>query len=452
MNAPRKVLTTGLLFLGSLTFARAQEQATNSSRHLTLAEAVQLALKHNHMVRMAGFQVEEKQHAKDVAKSAYFPTIKNESRVFTLTDTQFIQIRAGSLGTVAGTPIPNSSVILNQGGLTIVTSGTGLVEPLTQLFTRVKPQNEAASAELGATRANAQETENEVALKVHQLYYRVLITQLHHSATEARIKAAQDLQNERTQQVKYGSALDEDVIESRAQSLQAKQELLTTELQLSDLTMQLDDVTGLPLATRLELDPNVPGVRDTCEREECIKVALQSHPEIVAAREELRKASAAVQLAKADYVPDITAFARYSYASNVPFLAHNFGTFGAELTYDLFDGGRRRAAVRESDAQVAESKENLARVTEDVELRLQVAYNKLQRTREMVQVSEELYSLRAESSRVSAQQLQKGAALQSQAQNAVAQEFDAKTLLLQSQLDYIQARDEVTQAMGLTPE
>jgi outer membrane protein TolC len=452
MNARSKILTAGLLFLASLTFARAQDQAATSPRHLTLQEAVQLALKHNHVVRIAGLRVEEMQHAKEKAKSAYFPTIKNESRVFTLTDTQFIQIPGGSLGTVAGTPIPNSSVILNQGGLTIVTSGTGLVQPLTQLFTRVKPQNEAASAELGATRADAQETENEVALKVHQLYYRVLISQLHYSATEARIKAAQDLQNERTEQVKYGSALDEDVIESHAQSLQAKQELLTTELQLSDLTMQLDDVTGLPLTTRLELDPSVPGVRDTCEREECMKVALQSHPEIVAAREELRKASAAVQLAKADYVPDITAFARYSYSSNVPFLAHNFGTFGVELTYDLFDGGRRRAAVRESDAQVAEAKENLARVTEDVELRLQVAYNKLQRTREMVQVSRELYALRAESSRVFAQQLQKGETLQSQLQNAVAQEFDAKTVLLQSQLDYIQARDEVTEAIGLTPE
>jgi outer membrane protein TolC len=452
MKARSKILTTGLLFLGSLTFTRAQEQAVTNPRHLTLQEAVQLALKHDHVVRMAGFQVEEKQHAKDVAKSAYFPTIKNDSSVFKLTDTQFIQIAAGSLGTAAGTAIPTTPVTLNQGGRTVETSRTGLTQPLTQLYTRVKPQNDAASAELGATRANAHETENEVALQVHELYYRVLITQLHHSATEARIKAAQDLLSERTEQVKYGSALDEDVIESRAQSLQSKQELLTTELQLSDLTMQLDDVTGLPLNTQLELDPSVPAVHDTCEREECIKVALQSHPEIVAAREELRRATAGLQLSKADYVPDVTAFARYDYQNQLPFLARNFGVFGLELTYDLFDGGRRRAAVHESDAAVAEAKENLARATEDVELRLQIAYDKLQRTREMVQVSQELYALRAESSRVSTQKLQNGEALQSQAQNAVAQEFDAKTVLLQSQLDYIQARDEVTEAMGITPE
>src|SRR5271163_1023999 len=290
MNACSKVLIAGLLFLGSLTFARAQQQAAASSRHLTLQEAVQLALKHNHLVRIAGYKVEEMQHAKEKAKSGYLPTLRNGTRAFSVTDTQFIQIGAGELGTVAGTPVPATPVTISQGGKTFVFSDTGLTQPLTQLFTKIKPQNDAASAELGATRADAHETENEVALQVHELYYRVLITQLHHSATEARIKAAQDLLSERTEQVKYGSALDEDVIESRAQSLQSKQELLTTELQLSDLTMQLDDVTGLPLATQLDLDPGVPGVTDTCAREDCVKLALQSHPEIVAAREELRKA------------------------------------------------------------------------------------------------------------------------------------------------------------------
>jgi outer membrane protein TolC len=452
MNACGKLLATGLLFLGLLTFARAQEQTATAPRHLTLAEAVQLALKHNHLVRIAGYKVDEMQHAKEKAKSGYFPTLRNGTRAFTVTDTQFIQIGAGELGTVAGTPVPATPVTISQGGKTFVFSDTGLTQPITQLFTKVKPQNDAASAELGATRADARQTENEVALKVHELYYGLLIMQLHRTATQARIKAAEDLQSERTQQVKYGNALDEDLIESRAQSLQAKQELLTTELNLSDLTMQLDDATGLPLLTELELDPDVPGVQSICEREECIKTALQSHPEIVAAREQLRKATAGVQLSKADYVPDITAFARYDYQNDVPFLARNFGSFGFELTYDLFDGGKRRAAVRESDAQVAEAKENLARVTEDVQLRLQIAYNKLQRTRDMVQVSQELYALRAESSRVSQQQLQKGEALESQALKAVAQEYDAKTVLLQSQLDYIQAQDEVTEAMGATPK
>ena len=216
--------------------------------------------------------------------------------------------------------------------------------------------------------------------------------------------------------------------------------------------MQLNDAIGLPLTTQLVLEPDVHNVGAACEREECLKTALDSHPEIVEARAEVEKASAAVRLAKREYIPDLEAFARYSYQDNVPFLARNFGTFGVHLGIDLFDGGRRGAAIGEHKAQLNQAEENLARVKEEVELRVQTALNKLERTRQMVKVSDELLALRTESRRVSAQQLQEGSALRSQAEAAAARELEAKTLLLQSQLDYIQARDEITEAMGQTPE
>jgi outer membrane protein TolC len=82
----------------------------------------------------------------------------------------------------------------------------------------------------------------------------------------------------------------------------------------------------------------------------------------------------------------------------------------------------------------------------------ETAYNKLGRTQQMLKVSEEALALRTESSRVLRQELAHGAALGSQADLAVAQEFDAKTLLLQSQLDYTQAHDELIHAIGQTPK
>jgi outer membrane protein TolC len=435
------------------TLASAGEPADSAlPRHITLHEAVQLALQHNHNVRIAGYKVEEKQHTKEAAKSAYFPTIRNDSNLVHLTDTQLIEIPAGSLGTAAGTPIPNRSSIINQGGTTLVTSGTQLTQPLTTLL-KIKPVNDMAQAELNASRDRAQQTENDVALKVHQLYYKVLIAQVHRTATEARIKASQDLRTERVEQVKYGSSLEEELIESRAQLLQAKQELLTTDLQLSDLKLQLNDAMGLPLATALELDPNTVELRESCQRERCVALALASHPEIVEVRAEVDKANAAVRLAKADIrVPDVDAFARYSYQNNVPFLARNFGSFGIHFGYDLFDSGRKRAILREREAQLSQAKENLARVTDEVELAVQTAYNKVERTQQMLKVSEELLALRTESNRVLQQQLVQGTALRSQADLATAQEYDAKTLLLQSQLDYTQANDEIIDAMGRTPE
>jgi outer membrane protein TolC len=316
---------------------------------------------------------------------------------------------------------------------------------------KIKQANDVAQAEVKVSREKAQLTGNDVALAVHQVYYNILIAQAHRSATEARIKASEELQSERVEQVKFGSTLEQDLIDSRAQFLQAKQELLTTDLQLSDLKLKLNDLIGLPLTTRLDLDSAIAEFQPTCLREECIRAATASHPEILVARAEVEKAHAAARLAKTDiWVPDVEAFARYSYQNNVPFLARNFGTFGIHFGFDVFDSGRKKASLREREAQLSQAKENLAKLTDEVELSVETAYNKLDRTQQMLKVSEEVLALRTESNRVRQQELIRGAALNSQADAATAQEYDARALLLQSQLDYFEAHDEVIHATGGT--
>jgi len=448
----RKALALLTAALWTSTGVAGQTRNSAGLRHITLREAVELALKHNHDVRLAGFSVDEKQHAKEAEKSSYFPSIHNDSNFARVTDTQLIEIKAGSLGTVSGTLIPGENSVLNEGGRNLTTSGTQITQPLTSLL-KIRRANDIAQAEVKASRAKAQLTSNDVALAVHEVYYAVLIAQANHSATEAKIQAAQDLENERIEQVKFGASLEQESIESRANLLQAKQELLTTDLQLTDLKLKLNDLIGLPLNTALDLDPSVSEVRESCPLEECVATAKNSHPEILAARAEVEKAVAAVRLAKTDiWVPDVDAFGRYSYQNNVPFLARNFGTFGIHLSYDVFDAGHKHDVLHERESQLSEAKENLAKMTDEVELQVQTAYNKLERTQQMLQVSEEILALRHESNRVQQQELLRGAALESQAATASAQEFDAKALLLQSQLDYAGAHDEFVRAMGVTPE
>jgi outer membrane protein TolC len=446
----RPLLLALILFLMPRC-ALGQQTESTAPRTINLHEAVELALKHNHVVRIAALHVEEEQHAKELARSAYLPTLRNDSMFAHASDTQFIAIPAGGLGVVSGTGIPPRQFTINQGDKNFITSGTGLTQPLSELF-KIKSGNDVARAEVKASREKARGVENDVALTVREIYYNILVVQSKHQAIEAKIRAVDDLQGERVQQVKYGSTLEVDLIESKAQLLQAKQELLTTELQLSDLRLRFNDIVGLPLKTDIALDPDVPAQSESCEREHCIKLALESHPEVSEARAEVEKASAGVRAAKREYIPDIEAFARYSYQENVPFLARNFGTFGVHFGYDLFDGGKKRATLREREAQLAQAKENLARISDEVEVRVQTVYNKVERTQQMIAVSRELFATRQEARRVSAQQLEQGAYLRSQADAAAAQEFEAQTLLLQSQLEYAQARDELTNAIGQTAQ
>jgi outer membrane protein TolC len=445
----RVTLITTVLCLVAVA-ARGQEAGSPSPRVITLREAVDLALQKNHAVRLAALKVEEQEQVKEAARSAYFPVVRNDTALVRVTDTQLIEIPAGGLATVGSALVPPQALILNQGGRSFASSGTGLIQPLTQLL-KINAANDVARADVQAARGQARGRENHIALKVHQLYYRILVADARRGAVLAKIQASEDLQGERVQQVKFGSALDADLIESRAQSLQAKQELLSTDLQLSDLHMQFNDTVGLPLGTAVRLDPTVDMAPDSCEREACATLALDSHPEVAEARAMVEKAESAVRLARYEYVPDVEAYVRYNFQDNMPFLASHFGTVGIHLSYNLFDGGKRRATLRERQAQLAQAQENLARVSDEVELRVHTAYNKLDRTRQMVAVSQELVALREESRRVASEQLVRGAVLRSLAGTSVAQELEAKALLLQSRLDYVQAADEMDEAIGRTP-
>src|SRR5258708_39486543 len=114
--------------------AAAQETGNNAPpRHITLREAVQLALQRNHDIRIAGYTADEKQHAKEVAKSSYFPSIRNDSSFMHMTDTELIQIKSGSLCSAGGTPIPSVNAIINQGGKTLTTSGIGVPPAMPRL-------------------------------------------------------------------------------------------------------------------------------------------------------------------------------------------------------------------------------------------------------------------------------------------------------------------------------
>src|SRR5262249_48760923 len=148
------------------------------------------------------------------------------------------------------------------------------------------------------------------------------------------------------------------------------------------------------LTTAVTLDlTSAAAMPDTCALDACIGIAKASQPGIAEAKATVDKAASAVRLSEFEYVPNLDVFASYGYSNNVPFLAKNSATFGVRLTYDIFDGGKKRASIRERQAQLAQAKENLARVSDEVELRVRTAFDKIERTRQMIAVSEELLTL-----------------------------------------------------------
>ena len=112
------------------------------------------------------------------------------------------------------------------------------------------------------------------------------------------------------------------------------------------------------------------------------------------------------------------------------------------MTY--FDGGRKRAVLHERESQLSGAKENLAKLTDEVDLVVQTCAKQAGEDARMLKVPEEVLVLRSESNVCCSKNCCRA--------SAVAQEYDAKPLLLHSELDYSKAYDEFVHAMGRTPK
>jgi outer membrane protein TolC len=431
------------LFCAMATFS-------NEVRHLKLEEAVRLALEQNRVLKIARLKVKESEERKDAARSDYFPTITNQSNVLHISELQNVVIPAGALGNASGTPLPSESTSLQQGKLTLFSSGTMITQPLTQLL-RVRQANRGASADIAASKDEVKSAENEIALKTHALYFGILIAQLQKKAGEQETAFAAESLREREDDIRGGSALPVAEIESRAELLQGKQSVLTADLQIQDYMTELNDLLGLPLDTRLELDSDIATDFPSLSKAEYIKAAWDENPEIRAAEQVVEKARAGVSASKTAYIPDITAFARYSYQDGVPFLVKNFGTVGINLNYTLWDFGKRRAVVREHSTQLAEAEENLERLREQVAVEVERSYNKMERTKSMVEVASQVAKLRQESERLTTNQAAQGVVLVADVRHAAAANYKAKADLLQASLGYLLAHAELERTVGHAP-
>jgi outer membrane protein TolC len=433
-----------------MTILSAAPQHAGEVRHLTLTEVVHLAITQNRGLKIERLKVIENEQKKAGQRSAYFPSLTNQSNILHVTDLQNISIPAGAFGLNAGSLIPSENRILPQGRNTFYTSGTQLSQPLTQLI-RIHNQNRIAAADVTISRDDLKKAENEVALEAHTLYYGILIAQFQKQAAEQQTRYTQEHLRESDDEIRRGSALNVAAIQDRAGVLESQQAELTAELQVSDLTTELNDLMGLPLDTKIDLDTAVPAEFDERPPDEYVKMAWSQNPEILAAEEAVKKAQAGVGAAKTAYIPDVTAFARQSYQDGVPFLVRNFGTFGVSLTWEVFDFGKRRAAVREREAQLAEAQENLTRLKEQAAVSIERSYNKVERIKRMVAVAQQALKLRQESERLAQNQLSQGVMLISDRRQATAATYKAQADFLQANLGYLLAWAELQEAAGLTP-
>jgi outer membrane protein TolC/preprotein translocase subunit SecF len=420
-----------------------------STRKLTLPEAVTIALKQNSALKIARAKIREQHGKLMAARSSYFPQLSATGSVMGLSDRQLVTVPEGSLGNLPGIgPFPTGQVTFNQGSTTVELANTTLAQPLTQLF-RIRDGAHIAASDERISAAEARQAEEDVILAVHQLYYGLLAARKRIEVVRLQIAAGEESMREAENGVRSGSMLEVAVIGAHASLLNSKQSLMGAENQVEDLTADMNQLLGLPVDTALEVADVDLSPREPLPYEQYLAAALAENPELESARENVVKARTAVSAALDEYIPDIGAFARDTYQTGVPFLAHSFGTFGIQLNWNILDWGKRRGEIAEREAQLAEAEENVRRITDRITGEVAKAYRKLDRCRRMMEVSAEALALRRENQRLSSEQLKAGVTSEAKNAETLAAAESAELDQFEAGLAYQLAESEMAHVAGM---
>jgi outer membrane protein TolC len=325
---------------------------------------------------------------------------------------------------------------------------TTLSQPITQYF-KIRAGVDVSRADAAGARSDMRRAENEVAYKVKEVYYAILATERRRDAVAAQILAQEERITETHNAVESGVMLDVKFAEARAQISQAKHAHGQLQDTVADMRQELADLCGLPVETELQLAlPGGSASNPSPETEAAVQEAFAHNPEIEAASHQLEKARAALRGARAEYIPEVSAFAQHEYQNGAPFLSRNNGTVGFHMTWTLFEFGKRRGQVSERSAEIAQAEENLAHLKNRVRIDVEKAIRKLNRAETGVASAKELVAATTEARRVSSDEAEAGTANRSVFLASEASMFSAQADLLRAEYDRSVADADLTRLTG----
>jgi outer membrane protein TolC len=381
------------------------------------------------------------------ARANYFPVLSNESDAAHLRNIEHMQVPMGALGVypVPG-PIPGANVSLPLGHHSFLLSTTTAAQPLTQYF-KIHAGVGVARADAGIAHSDERRAENEITLKMKQLYFGLLSAQRRQKAAELRIAAGEERLGEARNGVEAGAILELKVLEGQAQIAEARHALGSLEDTISDMKVEFNDLTGLPLDTDVELVAPEPETSDVTAGD-LVTEALAHNPEVAAAGQTLKKARAGLSAAHAEYIPEIGAFAQFVHQDGVPLLTENNGLIGLKMNWTLAEFGKRSGQVHERQAQVAEAEENLRHVENRVRVDIEKEVRKVRRAETGLEAARQSVAARAEMRRITANQLEANTANPSALKEAEGQLAEAEAILFQAEAERSTARAALQRTVG----
>jgi outer membrane protein len=361
-----------------------QTASAPSGDVLTVAQAVALALQHNVNVKNAILGVGQSEDKLTALRTKRLPSLKlalTESHLLTPIDLVFNE---GAFGTFPATgPIPAGKTTLrtSTGFKTDVLAHAS--QPLSQLY-RIGLDIGEFEAKRDMALQQLRLQQQTVVFDVKQAYYTLLQTQIALEATEENIASLRELDRITENYVKQQTALKSQSLNVKSQLANAEYQAVTQRNTIASQKEQVNELLGRDIRTPFRVNPVPEATPFENDLAAAQARALQLRPEIKSAQLQVTEAHYKVRIKQSEYIPDLSLVVRYLSPITSDELPKNIAYAGVELSWDIYDWGRKNAETAERRKAMEQASNTVQDTERQVLMDVNNQFRTLQATRQQL--------------------------------------------------------------------
>ena len=432
-------LSKSLLALLFATVACAQTAVAPPG--LTLAQAVDRALKNNLQTNLAQERTAESRAQRGIGLSALLPNVSGAAYQMSLTE----NLAAQGL-TAAAFHFPGLPAFL--GPFDRFDARFQVVQSLFNLASIRRYQATRYGVQLAEQQRRL--AEQQVTTATTLAYIELLETGQSVAAAEANVQLARQLLDLATNQRNAGIATGLDV--ARAETRLAGQQVQFAQgrTNLDTARLNLLRITGSPLGAQLSaadamrFEPQPPP-----EAGEAVRQALGGRLELSVASEQLRIAEAERKAAIGGWAPSVSAFGDYGSSGLKPNEVDlPTRSIGVRIDVPIFDGGRTRSEVQAATSRVRQAEMQLSDLRAAVEKDVRQALDNLATREEQMRAAQKNLDLAQRELSLAQDRFRNGVADNIEVTTAQTALEDARQIAVSSLAQFNVARLNLFSALG----
>lgn len=415
---------------------------------LGLGEAIDLALKKNHLLRAAVYERSASERELAISRGRYLPRISlEETAAASNAPTRVFMMKLDE-GRFSQNDflVPNLNHPSSHGDFrTAITLEQPLFDAGIGRRVELAREEETAQGHLLERRRQ------EIAFQVYIAYLNVQKARAYLKVTEQAVADAREHQRLATVRGEAGVGLKSDELRARTFLSEMEQQSITAHNDWQLAKLRLAQAVGGEAGESVDIREELTAPPLTLGNEELQRLALQNRPDLKEAEAGVARAAVGVKLARSAYLPTIYGSATYQMNDrDIPFGRDNDAWLvGATLRWELFEGLQRRNGAEKARLQEQAAAEYVEQYRSEVALQVAEGYLRRGEAGKRLEVARHAFLAAEEGARLVSRRFENSMATMVELLDSQSALNRARAQLIENETNYARATAQLYHVAGI---